>query len=330
MYRDVQLRKIEPSSARVFFPRFNFFDSLFGPGHLCRRQTGIGRAARQGAAPVPVFPWYSNIAYLAYLAGIGRTPFAGRHDPALAAGARLSSERPMTRRPAFSEPRVLFGPPYVRRQRYREFSERSGPASRSGGLRRLTASEQSIVNRLLARLPYYRSAIQILAGRDLGEKGRRLIVGAGESGSRMHAASFLRLGRIVIDEELLKQPRELARILYHEIFHFVWARLGNPTRLSYENMLRREIALGARGELGWPSEAKKLALRQRAVAARCAGRLDRNRLWPEYVCESFCDSAAWFCLPSWRRHREWTLKPRFREQRRRWFQMADVLPRLQL
>lgn len=243
--------------------------------------------------------------------------------------ASVSSERSMTSLSAFSKPRMHAGLPYARGRPYGEFSGRPTPGSRNG-LRRLTASEQVIVSRLLARLPYYRSAIQILAGRDLGEKGRQLIVGAGESGSRMHAASFLRLGRIVIDEVLLKQPRELARILYHEIFHFVWARLGNPTRLSYENMLRREIALGARGELGWPSEAKKLALRQRAVPANCAARFERQRLWSEYVCESFCDSAAWFCLPGWRRHREWTLKPRFRERRRRWFQMADVLPRLQL
>ena len=112
-------------------------------------------------------------------------------------------------------------------------------------------------------------------------------------------------------------------ILYHEIFHFVWARLGNPLRQSYEELLRREWDEGARGEMGWSAEARKLALTPARVRRR-------TRQWSGYVCESFCDSAAWFCLPGRHTHEEWTLKPRFRRRRRRWFLAADVLPRLHL
>ncbi|MBI3693770.1 MAG: hypothetical protein HY238_02865 [Acidobacteria bacterium] len=103
----------------------------------------------------------------------------------------------------------------------------------------------------------------------------------------------------------------------------MWARLGNPLRQSYEELLRREFAEGARGELGWSAEGSKSALSAAQVRRR-------SRQWLDYASESFCDSAAWFCLPGGRPHREWTLRPRFRQRRRRWFLAADILPRLQL
>ncbi len=166
------------------------------------------------------------------------------------------------------------------------------------------------MNQTLERLPYYRPLLRILAGDGLDRRG-------------MHAASFLPQRHIVLDRDLLDDRRELARILYHEIFHFVWARLGNPLRQSYEEILRREWTEGARGELGWSAEQRKLALARLDVRRRA-------RSWLEYVCESFCDSAAWFCLEGRPAHQEWTLKPRFRQRRRRWFQASDVLPRLRL
>ena len=188
--------------------------------------------------------------------------------------------------------------------------------------RRLTPAERRLVDELLARLPYFRPKLRILVGDGLAERRRKLLVGLTDEDSRMHAASFVPNRHIVIDRSLLDRRWELARILYHEIFHFVWARLGNPLRQSYEELLRREWAESARGELGWSAEQRKLALKPGAIRRR-------TRRWADYVCESFCDSAAWFCL---RRasHPEWTLKPRFRERRRRWFLAADVLPRLQL
>ncbi len=188
------------------------------------------------------------------------------------------------------------------------------------GLRPLTAAERARVNSWLARLPYYRPRLRILVGEGLAERRRRLLLGARESS--MHAASFVPRRHIVLDRDLLRR-RDLARILYHEVFHFVWARLGNPLRLSYEAMIRREWAEGARGELGWSAESRKRSLAPAEVRRR-------SRRWADYACESFCDSAAWLCLGARRRHQEWTLKPRFRERRRRWFLAADVLPRLQL
>ncbi len=170
--------------------------------------------------------------------------------------------------------------------------------------RPLTPSQRSRLRRWLGRLPYYRHRLRF-------HTADRLPI---------HAASFLPHRRVVIDRGLLGAERDLPRILYHEVFHFVWARLGNPLRLSYEVLLRREWAARARGELGWPSEQRKL---------RLTGDVRRRtRPWRDYVCESFCDSAAWLCLPQRSRHPEWTLKPRFRERRRRWFLASDILPRL--
>ena len=210
-------------------------------------------------------------------------------------------------------------------------------------LRPLTKGERRRVDGLLSELPYYRPRHRILVGDGLGERGRKLVLGVAPAESQMHAASFLRHSHIVIDRSLLGRRSELARILYHEIFHFVWARLGNPLRLSYEQLLRQEWSQGARGELGWSAESRKLEFVQQRRSHRKAdaglrrGRRHKpwrssagRRLWLDYVCESFCDSAAWFCLPGGREHREWTLRPRFCDRRRRWLQAADVLPRLQL
>ncbi len=53
---------------------------------------------------------------------------------------------------------------------------------------------------------------------------------------------------------------EFPRIFVHEVAHFIWLRLGNPARLRYEDLVRAEIAAGARGELGWSAEWRKDAL----------------------------------------------------------------------
>lgn len=127
----------------------------------------------------------------------------------------------------------------------------------------------------------------------------------------MHAASFLRQRRIVLDSALRRRPAELARILTHELFHFAWLRLGNPQRRSWENLLDRELVRGVRGELGWSAEL----IKQKLAAT---DRLDRSRLWRSYACESFCDSAAWLfrARPN---HDEFTLSIRARQMRRQWF-----------
>ena len=101
-------------------------------------------------------------------------------------------------------------------------------------------------------------------------------------GQPVYAGSFIRKREIVLDQELESQPRELARILVHELFHFAWVRLGNPARRSYEALVREEWKQRARGELGWSAEWRKQALETRDVRLR-------SRRWREYCCESFCD-----------------------------------------
>jgi hypothetical protein len=133
----------------------------------------------------------------------------------------------------------------------------------------------------------------------------------GGRGVEVHAASFLRQRRVVLDRDLIGRPRELSRILAHELFHFVWLRAGNPARRSFESLIEAEHRRRTRGELGWSAERRKLELTPE-------DRRRRSRAWREYVCESFCDSAAWLLGPAVR-HDEFTLAPRFRAARKAWF-----------
>jgi hypothetical protein len=138
----------------------------------------------------------------------------------------------------------------------------------------------------------------------------------------VHAGAFIRERRIAFDAELAADPQEFARIFVHEIFHFVWLRLGNPRRWSYGALLREEMRGRARGELGWSAEWRK-----RALTGNDGRR--RTRRWREYVCESFCDTAAWMFsgVPV---HREYTLARRFCERRRKWFQESHVSDRISI
>jgi hypothetical protein len=144
------------------------------------------------------------------------------------------------------------------------------------------------------------------------DRGR--LVAGGDRGEHVHAGSFLRRREIVLDSALEDQPRELARIFLHELFHFAWLRAGNARRRSYEHLLASELAAGVQGELGWSAQRSKNRLTP-------ADRRRRTRRWREYACESFCDSAAWLYsgLP---RHDEFTLAGRFRNRRRRWLLAA--------
>jgi len=125
---------------------------------------------------------------------------------------------------------------------------------------------------------------------------------------RFHAASHIREREIVLDLPLRSNAAERRRILVHELLHFAWVRLGNPTRNSYANLLQVEFGRRARGELGWSAEMRKSDPRLR----------NSKRLWREYICESFCDSGAWL-YAGLKNHDEWTLKPRFRMTRAEWF-----------
>jgi hypothetical protein len=149
----------------------------------------------------------------------------------------------------------------------------------------------------VSRLPLL-SGAPIRAERHRGLRDRR---------GAVHAGAFLRERRIAFDCTAAEFPR----VLVHEVFHFVWLRLGNPRRRSYEQLLAAELAVRARGELGWSAEWRKRELRSEDEAGR-------TRRWREYCCESFCDSAAWL-YSGVKRHEEFTLAPRFRQVRRWWF-----------
>ena len=126
----------------------------------------------------------------------------------------------------------------------------------------------------------------------------------------VHAGSFLRQRRIALDCTRAEFPR----IFVHEVAHFIWLRLGNPRRFSYEEIVRAELAARAKGELGWSAQWRKLALRPEDIDRR-------TRRWREYCCESFCDTAAWLCAGI-ARHEEFTLAERRRHTRRTWFAEA--------
>jgi hypothetical protein len=128
--------------------------------------------------------------------------------------------------------------------------------------------------------------------------------------TEVHAASFMKQRLVVLEQALLRNPAELRRILIHELFHFVWWRLGNNRRREWDAVLAAECETRARGELGWSAQSRKERLASDA-------RIERNRQWREYICESFCDTAAWYF--SRVASDEHTLAGRFSSKRRRWF-----------
>ncbi len=131
-------------------------------------------------------------------------------------------------------------------------------------------------------------------------------------GQPVYAASFIRKRKMILDLELRRKRGELARIVAHELFHFVWVRLGNPARGSYLDLLKQEWREHAQGELGWSAELRKTRLRARAA------RDLRVRRWRDYACESFCDTAAWL-YSGLRAHSEFKLAARYRRRRAEWF-----------
>ncbi len=145
----------------------------------------------------------------------------------------------------------------------------------------------------------------------------KLLSGEAAKGREVHAGCFLRRRLIVLDAALKKQPKELARILSHELFHFAWLRLGNPKRRAFESLVDREIRNRVSGELGWSAE------RMKATVSR-ADRMIRSRRWREYVCESFCDSGAWL-LAGVGRSEEFTLPAAARKARLAWFERSQLV-----
>ena len=134
------------------------------------------------------------------------------------------------------------------------------------------------------------------------------------AGNPAHAATFIRRREIILDPELKKKPRQHRRILLHEYFHFAWVRLGNPHRAAWEALLKAEWQSRARGEAGWSAEWRKKKLSPRDIA-------ERTRLWREYSCESFCDTAA-FVFAANPDRSEVTLAPDRLRGRAVWFRQT--------
>ena len=139
----------------------------------------------------------------------------------------------------------------------------------------------------------------------------RLVSANARAGSEVYAAAFLRKRQIVLEAGLLSNEPAFRMILIHELFHFVWPRLGNSARQEFKNILFEEQKKGARGELGESSSVKKELIRAGGSGA----------LWRDYVCESFCDTAAWLYSGT-NEDALFTLKRRWRERRQRWFEAA--------
>jgi hypothetical protein len=137
----------------------------------------------------------------------------------------------------------------------------------------------------------------------------RLLSAQAKRGTPVHAASFIRRREIVFERELMTKPA-LRLIVVHEVFHFVWARLSNAVRASFTALLAEELSSKARGELGESAAVKKV---------EATGVLNRD-----YVCESFCDTAAWLYAPGIKR--DATLGQRWRARRRAWFAAAFEAP----
>jgi len=127
------------------------------------------------------------------------------------------------------------------------------------------------------------------------------------AGHAADAATYIRDRLIVLDRDLTGDEHQ--RVLCHELFHFVWVRLGNPRRLDWESLLATEWQAGARGETGWSAEWRKKKLTAEDVTGR-------TRKWREYCCESFCDTAAWLFASN---ESELTLSLKWREGRKGWF-----------
>jgi hypothetical protein len=125
------------------------------------------------------------------------------------------------------------------------------------------------------------------------------------------AATHIPERRILLDRAVLHQSGDFERILVHEIFHFVWVRLGNAKRRSWEVLLAEECRSKTTGELGFSAEWRKNKLTLADIRARTPA-------WRRYACESFCDTAAWL-YSALAGHEEFTLGRTARTRRRGWF-----------
>jgi len=177
----------------------------------------------------------------------------------------------------------------------------------------------------LERIPRLKLAVaeRLSLVRDIVLINERAAATTASPVAHTHAASYIVARYVVLQETLFDSRVELGRILYHELCHFLWPRLGNPKRRKFAALLQREFRQGTRGELGYSSEWRKKKLT--AVGSSQLRKIRNQRLWQDYVCESFCDTGAYVLLGSERRpnHSEFTLSRASRERRvQLWVEMV--------
>ncbi len=171
---------------------------------------------------------------------------------------------------------------------------------------------QRLISSVAARLPFLEGAfISVTLQPDLTAHRGQLLSGQ-TCGIAVHAATFIRQRRIVLETALLRKPLLLRLILQHEVFHFVWVRLNKTLRSEFAALLETECQSHARGELG-----------ESAAVHKCG---PTETLWRNYVCESFCDTAA--CLYAGAPpNLEYRLAHRWRKKRHNWIESLFSQPR---
>jgi hypothetical protein len=137
-----------------------------------------------------------------------------------------------------------------------------------------------------------------------------------DRGTPVFAASFIRQRRIVLDAALLSQPALGLPVLVHELFHFAWVRLGNNGRASFADLIEAERLGRARGGLGESSVVARCRIMPGKAAADA-------RVWKDFVCESFCDTAAYLFTGTIVGD-EGGLARRWLARRRHWFLQMDT------
>jgi hypothetical protein len=93
-------------------------------------------------------------------------------------------------------------------------------------------------------------------------------------------------------------------------------------RAAYEALIAAEFDSGKTGEMAWSAEWRRNDLIS-------GDREGRTRRWREYLCESFCDTAAAYALGI-ESHPEITLGPGARRRRHQWMAANLDLDRLRI
>ncbi len=185
---------------------------------------------------------------------------------------------------------------------------------------KVATRKREVLLRVALGLPDLRGgAIWVSVSPRLTASRGKLLSGSPHRGTAVHAAAFIRRRRIVLENTLFRKSSGLRLILVHEIFHFVWAHLSNATRREFEALLLQELNAHARGELGESAAVHKAKLPVECALASV------SKSWRDYVCESFCDTAAWLYGRA-KENPEFTLGTRWRAIRRRWFVSTFSIP----